>query len=72
VDGSYEVTVANEFMEPGTPVVVGEYTTDDALAITLVLVVVGSTQLGAAGLVTLVVGLLLRRRSRRLRVVPSV
>lgn len=66
VDGTYDIAIPpDDGIEPGTRVVVGQYTTDDELRGTLIYVVLGSIVLGIAGLVTTTVGLVLRFRGRR-------
>ena len=64
-DGSYRIAVADGSRDPGTPVVVGHYDDDGGLAVVVILGVLGGMLLGAAGLVTAIVGLVLRSRGRR-------
>lgn len=71
-DGTYDVSVGSDYLEEPVPVVVAQYTTDDALAYTLIFVIAGSMLLGTAGLVTTVVGVILRVRGRRAAAQPSV
>lgn len=70
-DGTYDLDVGSDYLEEPVPVVVAQYTTDDALVITLVVVIAGSMLLGTAGLVTTVVGVVLRARGRRATAPPS-
>lgn len=62
-DGTYDVAITEA--SATTTVVLGQYTTDDNLALVVLGVVVGGVLLGAAGFVTLVVGLILRSRGRQ-------
>ena len=63
--GSYRITVADGSTEPGTPVVLGHYDRDETLGLVVVLGVLGGALLGAAGLGTAIVGLVLRAAGRR-------
>ena len=64
-DGSYRITVADGATDPGTPVVLGHYDRDETLGLVVVLGILAGALLGAAGLVTSIVGLVLRGSGRR-------
>jgi hypothetical protein len=64
-DGSYDVTIVDDTADGETPVVIGQYPNHDVLAIAIIVVVLGSMLIGAAGLVVLIVGLVMRTRGRR-------
>lgn len=65
VSGTYRITVADGSTDPGTPVVLGHYDRDETLGLVVVVGVLGGVLLGAAGLVTAAVGMVLRAAGRR-------
>jgi hypothetical protein len=64
-DGRYRITVADGSTDPGTPVVVGRYDRDETLGLVVVVGILAGALLGAAGMVTAIVGLVLRSAGRR-------
>jgi hypothetical protein len=64
-DGSYRITVADGSTDPGTPVVLGRYDRDETLGLVVVVGILAGVLLGGAGLVTAIVGLVLRGAGRR-------
>jgi hypothetical protein len=63
-DGDFEFRVVDGAVSENTPVVVGHYDDDATLAIVVLVLVGAAVLLGAAGLVLLVVGLVVRSRAR--------
>ncbi len=64
-DGSYRIAVADGSRGRETPVVVGHYDDDGTLAAGVIAGVLGGSLLGAVGLLTVVIALLLSGHGRR-------
>ena len=63
--GGYRITIADGSTDPGTPVVLGRYDRDETLGLVVVIGILAGAVLGGVGLVTAIVGAVLRAAVRR-------